>query len=786
MVRFTVALLCLMSGVSGLMVVKESLSEVAKRESMRNPVLRKRDLETKGELERKLASIATTKRSLANNNNNGNYNGNANANENGMYWYDQSMDEEGFGFDITSYSVKYTQCATVLTYSDELAEDENSDTVLAAERFALFRLCPKDQCSSFSGNGCGRNYGEYLVSLDQFLTSMLEYQETRVSGYCQYCQKCAAIESAKSFWAAAYNNREYALKIAKASYNSWYTSYLEKYYTNSGNNNGNNYQQVDSNMAAQRYYQQVRNSNNYANQYAQTFYGSYNNANSNSASSSSSSSSSQATQQYGWANQEMWRASNSQQVQSSNQDSWNSMGSPAGSFYGKTILNGFYDEDGIFNQKFGYFNFNGEYVSLEDGEIEWDEGLWGEKPELWADVTEDTESCDYQYAGSCYNQYDACMTILQDPDYTEYQMYQQQQQNNNGQYKANAANEGRATLKDFIGCKEVDPYGGTNGNQWAVNQYYYNNGGNNNNAQKQQYNCYNNDENCQKYNQYQESMNQYNQQQSANRQYFIGPHCGSDSRTITLAVYKDQYCSVLDESSTIESVLGYAINTESNGIDLFPDECMACLRDDVSQSNMNHNSSLTLRFSEQTQVWYEGEQLYDLEPMCSMLYQYAGKCNKHMNITAQQSQQANNAGDEYQAAAENADGQYDNQYKQMYQSLAQSHNEKAVCSFIESLTSNTYNEHGEISAFDSFSYGWKGALKTPQMDSGVLAALIITAMLAVSMGIAACVLHGALARKNIPWKPRRSKGEDPTDLARQNSGITMGRSRSGVGANPLL
>jgi hypothetical protein len=584
MARFTVALLCLMSGVSGLMVSKESLSDVAKRESMRNPLLRKRDLETKGELERKLASMATPKRNLENDNsNNGNYNGNS-ANSN-SYWYDQSMDQDGLGFDITSYAVKYTQCATVLTYSDELAEDENSDTVLAAERFALFRLCPKDQCSSFSSNGCGRNYGEYLVSLDQFLTSMLEYQESRVSGYCQYCQKCASIESAKAFWAAAYNNRDYALNIAKSSYSTWYTSYLESYYANSGNsnNNGGTYQQVDSNMAAQRYYQQVRNSNNYANQYAQTYYGNYNSANTNS-NTNYGSSSSQATQQYGWTNEDMWRTQNSQQVQSSNQDSWNSMGSPAGSFYGKTILNGFYDEDGIFNQVFGYFNFNGEYVSLEDSELVWDEGLWGELPELWSDVTQDTESCDYQYAGSCYNQYDACMQILQDRDYQEYQTYQQQQQNgqSSSSYKANANTaQGQATLKDFVGCVEVEPYAGQNGNQYSVNQYYWQNGGSSSsNSQNQQYNCYNNDENCQKYNQYQENMNKYQEQQSANRRYFVGPHCGSDSRTISLSVYSDPYCSVLDETSTVETILGYQPNSES--IDLFPDECMSCLRDNVS------------------------------------------------------------------------------------------------------------------------------------------------------------------------------------------------------------
>jgi hypothetical protein len=176
-----------------------------------------------------------------------------------------------------------------------------------------------------------------------------------------------------------------------------------------------------------------------------------------------------------------------------------------------------------------------------------------------------------------------------------------------------------------------------------------------------------------------------------------------------------------------------------------------------------------------------------------MLYQYAGKCNKHLNATEYKQQEEAYAYNQeaYNNVNANGNGEnmqenYENQYKQMYQSLAQSQNEKAVCSFIESLASNAYNEHGEVTAFDSFSYGWKNGLKAPIMDPAILGGLIITAMLAVSMGIAACVLHGALARKNIPWKPRRSKGEDPTDLARQNSGITMGRSRSGVGTNPLL
>ena len=234
MTRFSGALACLLATVSvsqAMMHIPDSLRDVVKMETLRNPSLRKKDMERKNVMQSKLAGMAIKPgdlpgRQLNNNGNNYNWNngnGNNNGNNNGNgddaeYNWDQYMEEYQFGFDITNYAVKYTQCATVQTYSDDLAEDEYSDTVLAAQRFALFRLCPADQCSDYSANGCSSNYGEYLVSLDQFLLAMLEYQESRVAGYCEYCQGCAAIEAAKNFWTQVYYTREYALQNAQQAY----------------------------------------------------------------------------------------------------------------------------------------------------------------------------------------------------------------------------------------------------------------------------------------------------------------------------------------------------------------------------------------------------------------------------------------------------------------------------------------------------------------------------------------------------------------------------------------
>jgi hypothetical protein len=177
--------------------------------------------------------------------------------------------------------------------------------------------------------------------------------------------------------------------------------------------------------------------------------------------------------------------------------------------------------------------------------------------------------------------------------------------------------------------------------------------------------------------------------------------------------------------------------------------------------------------------WYEDEELDDtgIEPMCSMLYQLSGKCNKSLKVSTN----ANYNGWAYSDA-----------YLEMYQSEQQANNEDAVCSFIESLRSNTYDEYGKVQLENSgvwrnpSQWNREFSAESRALSAGKKASLTLLAMAVTVMGVWACFLHGTLARKNIPWTPRRKKGEDPTDIARQNSGIVMGRSRSGPAATPLI
>jgi hypothetical protein len=183
------------------------------------------------------------------NNNNNTDDDNANANANDGYYQsnnaygdgngdDNADDEYGnYGFDISSYSLKYASCSTVSTFSDDLAEDEDSTTVFYKQQFVIFRLCPSDYCTNggngssgdrssssnpfvkyFNSNsnsndnanangdgadgdgsgentssekfGCMNNYGEYMIPLADWLDIIGAYRQEEMERYCAFCDAC--------------------------------------------------------------------------------------------------------------------------------------------------------------------------------------------------------------------------------------------------------------------------------------------------------------------------------------------------------------------------------------------------------------------------------------------------------------------------------------------------------------------------------------------------------------------------------------------------------------------
>jgi hypothetical protein len=101
-------------------------------------------------------------------------------------------DAEEYEIDISGYSVKFDKCQFIKAYSDEMAEDEDSGTVLATTRFVIFKLCPNNSCST-----CTYNYGEYMVDLDTYLQATVEYQQELQQDMCDSCNECGNDDAAE-------------------------------------------------------------------------------------------------------------------------------------------------------------------------------------------------------------------------------------------------------------------------------------------------------------------------------------------------------------------------------------------------------------------------------------------------------------------------------------------------------------------------------------------------------------------------------------------------------------
>jgi hypothetical protein len=121
-----------------------------------------------------------------------------------------------------------------------------------------------------------------------------------------------------------------------------------------------------------------------------------------------------------------------------------------------------------------------------------------------------------------------------------------------------------------------------------------------------------------------------------------------------------------------------------------------------------------------------------------------------------------------------------------YMSQYELDQESRYCAFIENIVYGAYDESGEIQLKpEQFDFNdWQNPqqykkLKMPVDQALGLAASII---LCVALLAAAAVTNRQLTRDSTPWKPSRQD----IALARQNSGIVMGRSRSGPGAAPLI
>ncbi|KAL9181258.1 hypothetical protein ACHAXT_010063 [Thalassiosira profunda] len=147
--------------------------------------------------------------------------------------YEYGAMQQQYGFNPSSYALSYHRCAAVQQYDDKVAASDNTDDVFATKNFAVFRFCPAATCDAeivveeddqdggrrrrleeaaedadaeqadgeaqeydfeypeygARGRGCNKNYGEYLLTLEDFLQMMTEDQQERLEGYCDFCDE---------------------------------------------------------------------------------------------------------------------------------------------------------------------------------------------------------------------------------------------------------------------------------------------------------------------------------------------------------------------------------------------------------------------------------------------------------------------------------------------------------------------------------------------------------------------------------------------------------------------
>jgi len=99
-------------------------------------------------------------------------------------------DYTDFAIDLTQYALKYIGCSNIRTWSDDLAAEDNNDSVLQMDKFVVLRLCPRDSCSNYNQYGCLEKFGDYLLPMEIYLQTMAETFFTQYQEYCETCYEC--------------------------------------------------------------------------------------------------------------------------------------------------------------------------------------------------------------------------------------------------------------------------------------------------------------------------------------------------------------------------------------------------------------------------------------------------------------------------------------------------------------------------------------------------------------------------------------------------------------------
>ena len=91
-----------------------------------------------------------------------------------------------FQYDLSAFSLRFDKCQYVKTFDDELAEEEDAETVLALKHFVVFSLCPSDKCNSQCDSGV---HGVYVEDIEDYLGATVEFEQEAFEYMCDNCNE---------------------------------------------------------------------------------------------------------------------------------------------------------------------------------------------------------------------------------------------------------------------------------------------------------------------------------------------------------------------------------------------------------------------------------------------------------------------------------------------------------------------------------------------------------------------------------------------------------------------
>ncbi|KAL3790140.1 hypothetical protein HJC23_009577 [Cyclotella cryptica] len=244
---------------------------------------------------------------------------------------------------------------------------------------------------------------------------------------------------------------------------------------------------------------------------------------------------------------------------------------------------------------------------------------------------------------------------------------------------------------------------------------------------------------------------------------YVGPHCASDGKTVTLGVYSDEDCNeFIGQSTNINNYLGFQLDEDA--LDGYVTGSLA--RDVIPDDYYEQY------WSEELQAYYNPQEQLCI-PCAASLQIYENKGNVYQE----------NADDDYYTSNNEFNDEVNDLCINMYlaSSLRQAlqillhHKQKRLDDQLLRQPGSDISGNILTNSIYYEEYGHYVQEVSPLQIFGLVASLLACAIL----GIWSATLARSLATGKAPWRPRRGVSNAPASasaMERNDSGIVLGRS----------